>query len=200
MKKNVTSVFATEDGQWIASGDRAGVIRLWDSVSGKCILQLQGHKEDVRSLYISKNRTKIISGGEDRTVRIWDIPQGKCLSVLTGHKEGITGVAISQNEKTAYSTSRDGEIRNWNIETGEAQIVSGTANPIQMLYDSPYIAIAQDWETVVLERTTSQPCLFFPSSLRQVHLHPTGIMGGYAGIHTYILRLKEENGIGSKND
>ncbi len=199
-EKNVTSVFATEDGQWIASGDRAGVIRLWDSVSGKCILQLQGHKEDVRSLYISKNRTKIISGGEDRTVRIWDIPQGKCLSVLTGHKEGITGVAISQNEKTAYSTSRDGEIRNWNIETGEVQIVSGTANLIQMLYDSPYIAIAQDWETVVLERTTSQPCLFFPSSLRQVHLHPTGIMGGYAGIHTYILRLKEENGIGSKND
>lgn len=191
-EKNATSVFATQDGQWIVSGDRDGSIRLWDSISGQCILQLQGHKEDVRCLYIGQNRTKIISGGEDRTVRIWDIAQAKCLSVLAGHREGITGVAISQDEKTAYSTSRDGEMRIWNIETQEVQVLAGTGNPIQMLYDFPYIAISQDWETIVFQLTTFQPCLFFPANLRQAHLHPTGIMGGYAGIHTYILRWKAD--------
>ncbi len=194
-EKNVTAIFASPDSQWIVSGDRDGVIRLWEVNSGNCILQLSGHEEDIRSLYLSAHAKKIISGGEDRTVRIWDIAERKCLAVLTGHKDGVIGVAISPDENWAYSTSRDNQFRIWNLKNGEVQLLSGTGNVEQWTLPEtvqPYYALAQDWETVVFRRTTHQPWLFFPAVIRQVKLHPNGILGGYAGVYPYLLQLQVE--------
>ncbi len=203
-EKNVTAVFASKDGKWIVSGDRDGVIRLWDASSGNCILHFSGHSKDVRSLYLTP-KGKIISGGEDYIIRIWDVSDKQsrflsnskdssnievsCLKILTGHKDGVLGVAINSDETEIYSTSRDNQFRIWNLNTGEYQTFSGTGNVEQWTINAPYYALTQDWETVLFKHDTQQPYLFFPAALRQVNFHTAGIIGGYAGVYTYLLKL-----------
>jgi WD40 repeat protein len=63
----------SSDGKTIASGGQDGLVRLWDSKTGKSLLTLRGHTEDVMSVAFRADGKQLASGSRDGTVRLWDI-------------------------------------------------------------------------------------------------------------------------------
>ena len=56
------------------SGSRDHTVRVWDAVSGECVLgPLYGHTMPVYSVSFSPDGKRIVSGSGDNTVRVWDV-------------------------------------------------------------------------------------------------------------------------------
>jgi WD40 repeat protein len=73
-ERHVTAAAFSPDGRLLASGDWAGVIRLWDTLAGAEVAVLTGHRGPVRSLAFAPDGKVLASAGEDTTVLLWDIP------------------------------------------------------------------------------------------------------------------------------
>ncbi|MHC4550542.1 MAG: protein kinase domain-containing protein [Planctomycetota bacterium] len=71
----VVAVAFSPDGSRIVSGSGTqlspGVIKVWDPVTGECLLTLDDHEGTVHALCFTSDGRAIVSGGADGTVRIW---------------------------------------------------------------------------------------------------------------------------------
>ena len=114
----VFSVCSSADNSKALSGNRGGLVRVWDLVSGRCLNELGGHEGAVTSIYISGNGRNAISGGWDRTVRQWDLASGLCLRTFEGHTEKVNSVCLSADGLFALSGSDDSTLKFWDVATG----------------------------------------------------------------------------------
>ena len=94
--EDVYSVSFSPDGARIVSGSVDYCLRVWDAVSGQCVLgPLQAHTDSVRSVSFSPDGARIVSGSWDKTVRVWDAVSGQCvLGPLEGHTDWEGAVAV----------------------------------------------------------------------------------------------------------
>lgn len=70
---NVDIVAISPNGEFIASGDGLGHIKLWSVQSGKCIHEFSAHSFWVSSLAFTGDGKYLISCSRDMRIRIWDI-------------------------------------------------------------------------------------------------------------------------------
>ena len=56
----------------IASGGQDKSIKIWDLITGNCIITLKGHSNNVSRL-IKINKYQIASSSWDNSIKIWDI-------------------------------------------------------------------------------------------------------------------------------
>jgi hypothetical protein len=63
----------TRDGSLLATGGKEGVILLWETASGRLVLELRGHEGFTRSLAFSPDDRYLLSGGADTTALIWPV-------------------------------------------------------------------------------------------------------------------------------
>ncbi len=129
-ERPIIDLSVSPDGKHIACGRQDGVIRIWDTASGKLIRTLAGHSPDsTGSNWIIRlewsHPRMLVSSGLDGTVRVWDPVEGKarpftCASEPTTAGQTSGGaIAVSTDGKTIASASRDSRLRFWNAETGE---------------------------------------------------------------------------------
>ena len=86
----VSSVSFSADGRRVVSGSNDKTVRVWDAVSGECVLgPLEGHTSWVTSVSFSGDgRRAWCPGRRDKTVRVWDAVSGECvLGPLEGHTD-----------------------------------------------------------------------------------------------------------------
>ena len=97
------------DGGRVVSGSWDKTVRVWDAVSGECVLgPLEGHTDEVSSVSISADGRRVVSGSWDKTVRVWDAVSGECvLGPLEGHTDEVTLVSFSAGGRRVVSGSRD---------------------------------------------------------------------------------------------
>lgn len=110
-------------GRWLATGNKLGLIRIWDLKTGRLHKELRGHAVTVRSLAASADGMTLASGSEDTTVRLWDVRSGESLLVLRGHKAPVNSVAFSPDDEILASGAHDGSVKLWHaprasLETG----------------------------------------------------------------------------------
>ncbi len=77
---DVSAVAVAGSKRLVASGDKAGVVRV-GPVDGEPHL-LYGHTETITSLTFNSDATQLASTGTDGTIRIWPVPQGRPLHTL----------------------------------------------------------------------------------------------------------------------
>ena len=71
------------DGR-VVSGDSNHTLKIWDTISGSCLMTLEEHTGGVNCVdQLADGR--LVSGSWDRTLRIWDTTTGSCLMILMGH-------------------------------------------------------------------------------------------------------------------
>lgn len=84
---------ASSSAEYIATGSRDKMIRLWDA-RGTCLRTLSGHDNWVRSLIFHPGGKFLLSAADDKTVRCWDLSQeGRCVKVISDpHERFVTSL------------------------------------------------------------------------------------------------------------
>src|SRR5262249_34885481 len=74
----VGSLAFSPDGTLLAtSGCSDGLLFLWDTVTGRKVLDLAGHSRKWPLVVLSPNSATLAAGGEDGTVNLWDVRTGR---------------------------------------------------------------------------------------------------------------------------
>ena len=92
----VTSMRFGPKGKFVASGDRAGGIHVWEAEPGGRVASLMGHRGRITGLeWVSTNVVASVS--EDGTGKLWNIDEVRQLKSWTAHGGGATSLRRAQN-------------------------------------------------------------------------------------------------------
>jgi uncharacterized protein with WD repeat len=152
------------DGKHLATGDGAGVIRVWNLASGKIAHTLRGHAAQVTALAFTPDAKALVSASWDHSIRRWDLATEKSTVTIKGdprnrgdkpigHTSPVTGMALSPGGLWVYSGSSDHRICVWEtgagrlcrVLKGEERTYSGV-NAIALSADGTRLAAAIDDE------------------------------------------------------
>lgn len=106
------------DGDQLATGDAAGMVKIFDSRTGGLVQELKGHSQAVWTVAWNPAGTRLASGGNDATARIWDVATGTEIRQLTGHTNRVSDVVWSPDGTQLATVSLDATVKTWNAETG----------------------------------------------------------------------------------
>ncbi|KIJ61675.1 hypothetical protein HYDPIDRAFT_115457, partial [Hydnomerulius pinastri MD-312] len=114
-----TAIYAisySPNGKLIRTGTYDEGIRIWDSQSGRMLLELTGHTSDDNALSFSHNGTGLASGSDDRTIRIWNTSSGDTIGEpWEAHSGDVSSVAYSPDDKVIATAGLDGVVRIWYV-------------------------------------------------------------------------------------
>jgi WD40 repeat protein/DNA-binding XRE family transcriptional regulator len=112
------------DCRTLATGDREGVIRLWEmSLTDKtepatCLYTLNAHTQTIGGMEFSPDGKMLASGSTDGTGKLWNVSDGQLVQTLTGLNDWVGRVRWSPDGRTIASSGRDPIITLWDIERG----------------------------------------------------------------------------------
>jgi WD40 repeat protein len=113
---DVVEVAFAPEGRHLASGDKSGLIHLWDLVDGELRLLID-HGDWITGLAFAPDGPRLATAGEDGVVRLWDVPDGRA-RLDVKHGGPITGLTFSADGRRFASAGRDRTVRVWDAETG----------------------------------------------------------------------------------
>jgi WD40 repeat protein len=114
----LTSVAYRSDGTQLATVDRAGVIRVWDTSSGQCVLTIEEPKAALTSVAFSPDGRSLAAAHADSLVSLWDAQTGRPIQYLKGHEGRVNQVVFSRDGSMVASASDDRTARLWDSATG----------------------------------------------------------------------------------
>lgn len=136
--EQVFEVAFTPDGKQLVSAGESGIVRQWDSTSGRHLRQFKHHEGDVMGLAISPGGKLIASAGFDRVVRLCEQETGVIVRTLTGHQDRINCVAFSLDGKRLATASSDRTVRIWDTDSGsELVAITGHTSSVTGVAFSP---------------------------------------------------------------
>jgi len=104
-------------GRRIATGGTDRSVRVWETETGRMLMEFRGHREKVYAVAFSPDGSLLVSGANDNTIRIWDLERGVEQIELHGHQNYVHGLAFSPDGKTLASASGDNTVRLWTTLT-----------------------------------------------------------------------------------
>lgn len=111
----INTVMFSPDGRYIASGDDEGIIRLWDTRSGRMVKLLNGNEginiHPVKTLSFSQDGKYISSGTKDGLVILWDVYSGLKIWQFRELGNSVNSVSFSFDNKYLAVATSDGKIK-----------------------------------------------------------------------------------------
>ncbi len=92
----VTAMRFGPKGKYVASGDRAGGIHVWEAEPGGRAASLMGHRGRITGLEWASTNI-VISASEDGTAKMWNIDEVRQLRSWTAHGGGALSLRRAQN-------------------------------------------------------------------------------------------------------
>ena len=152
--ENTVPVAFSPDGKMIASGDDAGVTRLWDIESGKHKSILTPHKSVSKVIFSPDGQTIMSRGNND--YQLWDTATGEFKARLEDTIR-INRVAFNADGTILFGVSGK-ELRLWDTHTGKIKMrlgVDSSYPPPVLSPDGQTIASAR-WSDSTVELWDSQ--------------------------------------------
>ena len=108
-------------GNRLVTGDRNGLLTLWDLDTEEAIQNVTAIEEGYRC-YLALGGTRV-AAGSDKVVRIFDLESGDQLrEIIPGEEDSsLESLAISVDGSLLVTATDDGLIRVWDTATGEQQ-------------------------------------------------------------------------------
>jgi len=123
----VDAVAYSPDGSRFATAGWGGMVRVWDTASGKQLIAIPTGGEFVFAAAFSPDGKHLAVGDNDRPnyVKIYDAQTGDRVRMLTGHTDAVLSVTYSRDGKRLLTTSYDNTARLWDLETGQSREFAG---------------------------------------------------------------------------
>ncbi len=112
----VTAVAFSPNDPFLASGDAAGTVRLWDARSREQIAEFQGHEsEGISGLVFSSVRPTLVSAGLDGSLDLWDVNERQKLATLRRDEpQPVMSLAMDPvGGNVLAAGSSDGSVAMW---------------------------------------------------------------------------------------
>ncbi|MCA9322535.1 MAG: hypothetical protein KDB53_17465, partial [Planctomycetes bacterium] len=106
----ILSLEISNDGNFLASGDRAGVLGLWDAATGEGHHLVAAHEDGLPALAFRPDAKSLATVGGDGRLKIWDLDEGKPSRTNNAHQGPVFALAWSAELGLATS-GRDGVIK-----------------------------------------------------------------------------------------
>ncbi|KAI6178690.1 Transcription initiation factor TFIID subunit 5 [Aphelenchoides besseyi] len=78
---DVTCVTFHPNCNYVIGGSDDHRIRIWDVLTGECVITLDGHRGVVHSVKVSPDGRTVVSASDDGTLSVWDLTQQKRMTV-----------------------------------------------------------------------------------------------------------------------
>ena len=114
VEKAGSSISSRAERAYLVSGGRDKTVKLWDAVTGQCLLTFSDHENWVRSVCFHPSGQYILSVSDDRSMRVFDIAKARCIRTLAeAHSHFVT--TLTQHVALPYvaTGSVDREIKVW---------------------------------------------------------------------------------------
>jgi WD40 repeat protein len=157
-ERDVTALAMSPDGRTLASGDKMGMVRLWDVRSGSAVCESKGHALPISRLVFSPDGSLIASAADadshsQSEVFLWETATGRALARISGLDNCIAAVPVFLRDEpalrlhTSWRESFDGEwresaireIRTYDLSHGPSRLV---LRSIWRSPDDPYLTDA----------------------------------------------------------
>lgn len=140
----------SQDGNWVATGDKNGNVIVWNIVDGKEVAEFEGQSGEVISLAISSDKTQIAAVSENKIISIWDFNQKQPKFSLKGHDLRVNKILFSPDGQYLISGSDDFQLIFWDMSSGKpTKYPTGQKiNDISISPDGAALALALNNHTI----------------------------------------------------
>lgn len=130
-RSGVTSLAFSPDGSVLASGNRTGVVTLWDAdtLAQLAALREHGSAHAVLALGWSPDGATLVSGSRDELAIVWDVATLSSQQTFAEHDAELISVAFMPGTHDVVTASSDGDVRLWQPETGALVYSRGDVGP-----------------------------------------------------------------------
>ncbi|KAF7727069.1 cleavage stimulation factor, 3' pre-RNA, subunit 1 [Apophysomyces ossiformis] len=139
----ITQIRYSHTGRLFASASADGNVRIWDSVSSRCVKLLEKVHSGaaVSSVRMTRDEKYILTSGLDSVVRLWDISSGKQVMEYVGHEQRtqLLQPTFSYNEDyVLIGDEASTDVICWDTQTGVLlKKISGQNNLVRCVAASP---------------------------------------------------------------
>lgn len=111
----VNTVAFTPDGKLLISAGDDCIIRFWDTLNGRRLLELRGHAGYVSRVAVAPSGRTLASTSSDGSVRLWEIATGRQLWSSAANGCPIDSVAFAPDGNSLIWGDRAGTIKCWEV-------------------------------------------------------------------------------------
>jgi WD40 repeat protein len=111
------AVTFSPDSKLLATGDRSGVLRIYEVGKKNPKVPKKGHKSAIISVAFSPESAVIGTASEDGTAKLWDTDGNEKVS-LKGHEGTVEVIAIGPEARLVLTGGRDKTARLWDGKSG----------------------------------------------------------------------------------
>ncbi|KAG0179088.1 cleavage stimulation factor, 3' pre-RNA, subunit 1 [Apophysomyces sp. BC1021] len=139
----ITQIRYSHTGRLFASASADGNVRIWDSVSSRCVKLLEGVHSGtaVSSVRMTRDEKYVLTSGLDSAVRLWEISSGKKVMEYVGHEQRtqLLQPTFSYNEDyVLIGDEASTDVICWDTQTGVIlKKISGQNNLVRCVAASP---------------------------------------------------------------
>jgi len=139
-RDEISAITYSDDGRWLATADKRGVIRTWDmrgSDAGTPLGELREHRSPVTRLIFRDGGQRLYSLGGQAFA--WDLLDGRRKSkpLRLAMPGDVTAIAVDSIGTEAFTADQFGEVLRWKIRGGG----KGTFERVAKL-EGPVVALA----------------------------------------------------------
>jgi WD40 repeat protein len=114
----VWSVAISPDKSRLVSAGADGLLKVWDTTSGRLLTNLIGTDRVVHAVAFSPDGRTLASGGRDYTVILRDASSFEVRHRMRRHKDAIRSIAFSPDGRRMASGAEDRQILLWDVLDG----------------------------------------------------------------------------------
>lgn len=134
----INQVRFAQDGANAITASEDKLLRLWDTSTGKMIVEMSGHEKGITGLAVSSSEGLIASSDRDGAIRLWNSRTGKFLRAITKDRQQACGLNfISEGngllscEGQVAQVETPSSVNIWNLADGSIkQTYHGHAVPV----------------------------------------------------------------------